>query len=612
MDDPGVVATADRAGAAAGLLSDTDGPAFLGVERSLTGRRWRARPCDERIAAALAQRLGAPDIVGRVMAARHVALDAAEEFLAPRLRDLLPDPSRLRDMDAAAGRIAAAVERGQSVALFGDYDVDGAASVALMHRFLAAAGLTTRIYIPDRIEEGYGPNPGAMRRLRDGGVALVVALDCGTTAFEALSAAADAGLEVVVVDHHLAEPALPRAVAVVNPNRLDETGGLGHLAAVGVAFLLAVAVNRALRRSGWYAQRGIDPPDLMRWLDLVALGTLCDVAPLIGLNRAFVTQGLKVMRARGNPGLAALADCARLTGLPHADQLGFFLGPRINAGGRVGRADLGARLLTTDDPAEARHLAERLEAYNTERRAVEAAVLEEALALVAGPAQGAVALVAGAGWHPGVIGIVAARLVERLGRPACVVALEDGIGKGSGRSVAGFALGPAIVAARQAGLLEAGGGHAMAAGFTVRAERLDELRAFLTERAAAERGAVPAARALDLDGIVTPRGATPDLVDLLDRVGPWGTGHEEPRFALAAARVARADPVGDRHVRLRLADAAGGSLKAIAFRCIGTPLGDALLAARGAPLHIAGRLRADGWNGGRAVQFVVSDAAVPA
>ena len=579
------------------------GGAFLGVARSLNGRTWRARPCDERLALALTQRLAVPDIVGRVLAGRCVGVDDAEDFLAPRLRSLLPDPSCLRDMDKAATRLAAAVKAAERVVLFGDYDVDGASSVALLRRFLSAAGLETAIYIPDRIEEGYGPNAAAMLQLQQQGATLVVALDCGTTAFEALDAAAAAGIEVIV---------LPRAHAVVNPNRLDEMPGLGHLAAVGVAFLLAVAVNRLLRDDGWFAARPAGAPDLMQWLDLVALGTLCDVAPLTGLNRAFVAQGLKIMAARRNAGLAALADVARLNGLPSADQLGFFLGPRINAGGRVGQADLGARLLTTDDPEEARRIAERLDAYNSERRALEADVVDAALEQAEAHGDAPITLVAGGDWHPGVIGIVAARLVERLNRPACVVSLADGVGKGSGRSVPGFALGPAIVAARQSGLLEAGGGHAMAAGFTVREERLDELRAFLTERLQRELPEGSAvARPLDLDGLVTPRAATPDLLDLLDRIGPYGSGHDEPRFALSAARIARADIVGERHVRLRLADAGGGSLKAIAFRCVGTPMGDALLAARGAPLHVAGLLRPDHWNGNRGVQLIVTDAAHP-
>lgn len=588
------------------------GGAFLGVARSLNGRTWRARPCDERLALALTQRLAVPDIVGRVLAGRCVGVDDAEDFLAPRLRSLLPDPSCLRDMDKAATRLAAAVKAAERVVLFGDYDVDGASSVALLRRFLSAAGLETAIYIPDRIEEGYGPNAAAMLQLQHQGATLVVALDCGTTAFDALDAAAAAGIEVIVVDHHVAEAGLPRAHAVVNPNRLDEMPGLGHLAAVGVAFLLAVAVNRLLRDAGWFAERAAGAPDLMQWLDLVALGTLCDVAPLTGLNRAFVAQGLKIMGARRNAGLAALADVARLNGLPSADQLGFFLGPRINAGGRVGQADLGARLLTTDDPEEARRIAERLDAYNSERRALEADVVDAALEQAEVHGDAPITLVAGGDWHPGVIGIVAARLVERLNRPACVVSLADGIGKGSGRSVPGFALGPAIVAARQSGLLEAGGGHAMAAGFTVREERLDELRAFLTERLQRELPEGSAvARPLDLDGLVTPRAATTDLLDLLDRIGPYGSGHDEPRFALSAARIARADIVGERHVRLRLADAGGGSLKAIAFRCVGTPMGDALLAARGAPLHVAGLLRPDHWNGNRGVQLIVTDAAHP-
>lgn len=583
--------------------------AFLGVANSFTGRRWRVRRCDDRTALALAQRLTAPEIVGRVLAARCVPVEDAESFLTPRLRSMMPDPACLLDMERAAERLAAAIERSERIVLFGDYDVDGAASTALLHRFLRAVGVAADIYIPDRIEEGYGPNVGAMLSLKDRGAQLIVALDCGTSAFDALTAARDAGLDVVVVDHHVAEIALPPAYAIVNPNRLDDTSGLGHLAAVGVTFMLVVALNRLLRERGRYPEGGA-APDLMQWLDLVALGTLCDVAPLIGLNRAFVAQGLKVMAARGNPGIAALAECARLNGRPSAEQLGFFLGPRINAGGRVGQSDLGAHLLSMDDPEAARSIAMRLEAFNAERRAIEADVLQQALEQAEAASDGPLVLAAGEGWHPGVIGIVASRLVDRLGRPACVVSLDGGTGKGSGRSVAGFALGPAVIAARQAGILEAGGGHAMAAGFTVAADRLDAFRAFLTDRIAAETApAALTARPLDLDGVVTPRAATAELVELLDRIGPYGAGHDEPRFAIAGARLVRADVVGDAHLRLRLADAGGGSLKAIAFRCLDTPLGRALADRQGAPVHVAGVLRADNWNGNRGVQLIVSDAA---
>src|SRR5215472_13116548 len=446
--------------------------AFLGGERSVCGRRWRLRAGGAVEGQAIAERLALPEILGRLLAQRGIDRDHAPGFLAPRLRDQLPDPSHLLDMEAAAARLVRAVRDGETIAIFGDYDVDGATSAALLVRFFAAVGGRTRIYVPDRLREGYGPNTAALLRLRSEGVRLVVTVDCGTNAHQPLADAAEAGVEVIVVDHHVAEPLLPRAAAVVNPNRLDEESPHGALAAVGVAFLLVVAVNRALRQAGWYTgSRG--EPDLLQWLDLVALGTVCDVVPLAGVNRALVAQGIKVIRRNTNPGLAALAAVAAIGEPLDAYHLGFLLGPRVNAGGRVGEADLGARLLATDDPALAADLAGRLDVYNRERREIEARTLEAAIAVVVGAAQSPVlAFAAGAGWHPGVIGIVAARLKERYERPACVVALADGIGKGSGRSIAGLPLGPAVIAARQAGLLINGGGHAMAAGFTVAAEKI--------------------------------------------------------------------------------------------------------------------------------------------
>ena len=445
-------------------------PPFLGVERSLSGKRWRQRAVDDRAGLALAQQMGLPEIVGRLLAARGVGIESAERFLTPTLRELLPDPSHLRDMDKAVERVVRAVTTGELIAIFGDYDVDGATAAALLQRFFAAIGCRARIYIPDRQREGYGPNVPALQRLRAEGAAIAITVDCGTTAHAPLAAAAKAGLDVIVVDHHVAEPALPPAFAIINPNRLDEASPHGVLAAVGVAFLLVVGINRALRQAGWYAQR--PAPDLVQWLDLVALGTICDVVPLTGVNRALVAQGLKLLQRRGNIGLAALADAAAVGERLEAYHAGFILGPRVNAGGRVGQADLGARLLATDDAVEARAVAEQLHTLNAERREIEARVLAQAIAQVeSGDRSAPLVFVAGEGWHPGVIGIVASRLKERYNRPACVSAIADGIGKGSGRSVAGFPLGPAIIAARQAGLLVNGGGHAMAAGFTVTAER---------------------------------------------------------------------------------------------------------------------------------------------
>lgn len=581
---------------------------FLGVARSLTGRVWRARGADERLALAVSQRLGAPDIVGRVLASRGVRPEEADAMLSPSLRQALPDPSHLKDMDAAADRLARAVQTGEEVAAFGDYDVDGATSSALLKRFFDAAGGRLRIYIPDRRTEGYGPNAPALLGLREQGVSLAFTVDCGVTAFEPLEAAARAGLDVIVLDHHQAEPRLPRAYAVVNPNRVDETSQHRQLAAVGVVFLLLVAANRALRRAGWWTEARPEP-DLLGWLDLVALGTVADVVPLTGLNRVLVAQGLKVMAQRGNLGLAALADVARLQSRPSAFHLGFLLGPRVNAGGRVGKSDLGARLLVTSDPAEAAALAAELDRLNAERQAIEALVLERADAMV-DPAR-PLAFVAGSGWHEGVIGIVASRLKDKHRRPAIVVALDGGRGKGSGRSVAGLDLGAAVTAAKQAGLLLNGGGHAMAAGLTVEEGRIAELRDFLTARCAPVLATLGPAEAFTLDGALGVRGATRELVELLEAAGPYGAGWPEPRFAVAGAEAVKIDVVGGEHVRLLLRGPDGGRLKAIAFRAADAPLGQGLLRARGERLHLAGHLRPDDWAGNRGVQLVVEDAALP-
>ncbi len=580
---------------------------FLGVARSLTGRRWLARLADERAAMALAQRLQVPEIVGRVLSARGVGVDEADTFFNPALKTLLPDPGELRGMKEGAGRLAAAIVAGERIAVFGDYDVDGATSAALLARFFAAVGGRWETYIPDRLREGYGPNEAALLRLRKNGVSVVVTVDCGTSAHGPLEAAAAAGLDVIVVDHHEAEARLPRAVAVINPNRVDETSPHRQLAAVGVAFLLVVGLNRVLRQAGWYGAR--PEPDLLQWLDLVALGTICDVVPLTGVNRALVAQGLKVMARRKNPGLRALADVAGITEAPGTYHAGYILGPRINAGGRIGRADLGATLLTTGDAGEAVALAHRLDELNDERRAIEAAVEAAAVRAVEASGDDAVAFAVGVGWHPGVVGIVASRLVQRLNRPAFVIALADGVGKGSARTIPGVDVGAAVIAARQTGLLIAGGGHAAAAGLTVAEERIGELRAFLVERLAAAVAEAGASPTLGLDGAIALGAANCELVDLLDRVGPFGAGNAEPRFAVAASRVVRADVVGGRHVRCFLVDDAGARLSAIAFRSVETPLGPALLGAAGRALHVAGHLRADSWRGERRVQLLVDDAA---
>jgi len=586
-----------------------DTAAILGVQRSVLGRRWIARGGDDRLGLALAQRLSVPEIVGRMMAARGVDLDSAASFLNPTLRDLLPDPSRLRDMETAANRLVSAINAGESIAVFGDYDVDGATSSALLHRFFSAIGVPLRIYIPDRITEGYGPNLPALMKLHGEGVRVVITVDCGTTAFAPLEGAAKAGLHVVVVDHHTAEPSLPQAAAVINPNRLDDSSACGQLAAVGVTFLLIVAVNRALRAAGWYGNDRAEP-DLKQWLDLVALGTICDVVPLTGVNRALVSQGLKVMARRRNTGLAALADSARLTETPTAYHAGYILGPRINAGGRVGQADMGARLLSTDDPVLAADLARRLEVLNAERRALEQAVLDDAIAKVEREVRDdRFILVAGEGWHPGVIGIVAARLKERYNRPACVAAIENGVAKGSGRSISGFDMGSAIIAARQAGLLINGGGHAMAAGFTVAAANIAALRSFVGERvdALGLDGLMPV---LTVDATLSARGASVETAQIVEKLGPFGSGNPEPRFAIPDMRVMRADVVGENHVRVILTGADGTRLKAIAFRSVEGELGPALLSVKNAPVHVAGHLRVDNWQGQSGVQLLIDDAAV--
>ncbi|MDJ0948371.1 MAG: single-stranded-DNA-specific exonuclease RecJ [Alphaproteobacteria bacterium] len=583
--------------------------AVLGVERSVDGKLWRARLGDDRRAAAIAQRLGVPEIVGRVLAGRGVELENADRYLNPRLKELLPDPFALRDMERAVDRLVAAVRDREPIAVFGDYDVDGATSSAVLHRFLAAIGVPLRIYIPDRIKEGYGPNADALRRLAEEGVRVVVTVDCGISSFDALEAGAAAGLDIIIVDHHKAEPRLPAAHAVVNPNRLDDDSGLGRLAAVGVTFMLVVALNARLRQLGWYGA-GTPEPDLRYWLDLVALGTVCDMVPLQGLNRAFVVQGVKVLAARHNTGLAALSDVAGLRERPGAYHLGYLLGPRVNAGGRVGRSDLGARLMTTDDPGEAAEIANQLDLYNRERQEIEQAVLAEAIAAVDSSAEPlAQTVVAGEGWHPGVIGIVASRLVTRYNRPACVIALKGERGKGSGRSVPGFDLGAAVIAARQAGLVLDGGGHAMAAGFSVEAAHIDALRSFLAERFAHAADAGSLMPSLGLDGILSVGAATPEFLDLIDQAGPYGAGNAEPRFAFADARIAKADVVGERHVRVFLTDVSGARLRAIAFRAFETELGTALLEHRGRSLHIAGHLRHDNWQGRNQVQLHIEDAA---
>lgn len=578
--------------------------AFLGVASSYTGRRWEARAYDERLALALAQRQSLPDLLARSLAARGVGLDDAASFLDPKLRDSLPDPATFKGMNDAAARFMRALQNNEPIAIYGDYDVDGATSSALLLRFLRALGCAPRLYVPDRLKEGYGPNSAAMRALAAEGIKLVICVDCGATAHEPLAAAAEAGMDVLVLDHHATEPALPPGT-MVNPNRLDENDDYGYLAAVGVTYLFVIAANRALRQAGFYSDARPEP-DLMRWLDLVALGTVCDVVRLIGLNRALVAQGLKVMGGRGNAGIAALAKVAGVDRFD-AYAAGFMLGPRVNAGGRVGEADLGARLLSTENESEAAQLAEHLNALNAERRALEAKVLAEAEGMtIIGNMP--MAFVASEQWHPGVIGIVASRLKDKFHHPALVVALEGDVGKGSGRSVPGIDLGAHIIAARQAGLLLNGGGHKMAAGFTVARAKVDALRDFLAERIGKQIAAEPLVPTLTIDGLLASTSLQAGFVREIGRLGPFGTGNAEPRFALASCKVVRADVVGEKHVSVIVMQG-GVRLRGIAFRAMESGLGDALLNAKGKPLHLAGRLRLDEWQGEERVQFQIDDAA---
>jgi single-stranded-DNA-specific exonuclease len=575
-------------------------PAFLNVASSLTGRRWTGPGVeDARRTEALVQAGHVPALAA-VLARRGVAPEAAAGFLGPTLRDLLPDPMSLRDMGAAADRLIRAVRTRERIAVFADYDVDGGASAALLLGWLRGMGRPATLYVPDRIEEGYGPNVPAIQAL-GADHDLILCVDCGTLSHEPLAAA---GCDVVVLDHHLAAETLPRAVAVVNPNRQDESGDLGHLCAAGVVFLALVEANRRLRADG------VQGPDLMAMLDLVALATVADVAPLIGVNRAFVRQGLAVLARRARPGLVALADVARLDRAPAAYHLGFVLGPRVNAGGRVGAADLGARLLSTDDPREAEALARRLEVLNEERRQIEAAVLEEATAQAEarGP-DGPLVWAAGEGWHPGVVGIVAARLKEAFGRPAVVIGLSGAEGKGSGRSVEGVDLGHAVQKAAAEGLLLKGGGHRMAAGLTVRRDRLEDAMARLAELLARQGAGAAPPRELRLDGLLMPSACQPDLCEALEAAGPYGAAAPAPRFALAGALIHSARRVGDSHLKLTLSDGACPPVEAIAFRAYEGPLGAVLEARPGSRLHLAGRPELNHWQGRARVQLRLDDAA---
>ncbi len=590
--------------------------AFLGVERSVCGRAWRDR-LDERGAAralAITQRHDdVPELLARILAGRGIEVDAVTSFLDPTVRALMPDPNSLADMRTAAVRLADGIMRGETIAILGDYDVDGATSAAVLGRYLLHCGLRPIIHIPDRLFEGYGPNAEAIRSLAARGAALLVAVDCGTTSHEPMLEARKLGLDVVVIDHHQADELLPAALAVVNPNRLDDLSQLGHLAAVGLVFMTVVAVNRELRARGfWTVER--PEPDLLGFLDLVALGTVADVVPLKGLNRAFVAKGLVALRRRDSPGLTALMDIARIGGPPEPWHLGFLLGPRINAGGRIGRATLGVDLLLQDDPSECARLAGELDRLNRERQVIEVATVAqaeaEAMAALGAEDKGAVIVTAAEGWHPGVVGLVAARLKERFGRPAFAIALEPGgIGTGSGRSIAGVDLGRAVRQAVSAGILVKGGGHAMAAGVTLRKDSLSSFRAYLEDTLAS---AVEAARREDtlmIDGAVTASAANSAMVATIARAGPFGAGNPEPMIALPAHTLVYAEDVGQAHVRARLRAGDGSTIDAIAFRSAGQKLGIALGQSRGQSVHAVGTLCLDRWNGVERVQLRLTDLA---
>lgn len=575
--------------------------AFLGIDSSLTGRRWIGPPADlERLAEGLAQQAALPLPVARVLAERGVPPAEAAGFLAPKLRDLLPDPLTLRDMDVAAERLVDAAVNGQRIAIFADYDVDGGSSAALLIDWLHQHGRQATLYIPDRIDEGYGPNVPAMTALA-AAHDLIVCVDCGTLSHDALAAAA--GCDVIVLDHHLGGETLPPALAVVNPNRMDEDGALGHLCAAGVVFLTLVQAGRVLR------QRGLPQPDLMAMLDLVALATVADVAPLVGVNRAFVRQGLAVMARRQRAGLVALSDIARLDGAPSAFHLGFLLGPRINAGGRVGRADLGALCLSCRDASQADQLARQLDALNSDRRAIEAAVRLEALSQVEARGDARLSWAAGAGWHPGVVGIVAARVKEATDLPSVVIGVDHGIGKGSARSVPGVDLGSAIQRLAHEGLLLKGGGHTMAAGLTVEEAKIPAAMDRLAELIARDLAGRTGSGDLRISGLLEPSGATAPMYRMLEDAGPFGQAAPAPRFAFSDQLIDSAATMGDRHLRLQFRSPGSPPMEAVAWGAMDGPLGPGLIGAKGRRFHLAGKLELSTWGGRERLRLRLDDAA---
>lgn len=583
--------------------------AAFGVARSMSGRRWRLTETDENAVQALARSASISQALARLLVSRGVTPDAAAAYLNPTLKQFLPEPLMLKDMDRAVLRARTAIERGEKIGVFGDYDVDGSTSAALLHGFLSSVGATPRVYIPDRMTEGYGPNAPALLQLKAEGISLVITVDCGAGAAAPLAAARDAGLDVVVLDHHAVETA-PPAVAHVNPNQPDDTSQLGHVCAAGITFLFVVALNRALRENGWFVSKQTVEPDLVSYVDLVGLATICDVVPLIGVNRAFVRAGLSRLARLERPGLAALAKIADVKPPFTPYHLGFLFGPRINAGGRVGRGGLGVDLLTTSSALSAQEFALHLDTHNRERQAIEKIILEEAIAVAASQADLPFILVASEGWHAGVVGIVAGRLKDRFGKPAFVAGFEGGLGRGSARSIAGIDIGAAVRMARDCSVIDTGGGHAMAAGFSLRPDQVEPFRQFLAGAFSRSGDALASVSELEIGAVVSPTGATVALVDEIAQAGPFGAGNTEPLVVLPDVRVNFADVVGKDHVRLRLSGGDGAGLDGIAFRTADTPLGRGLLAARARRIHAVGRLRVDEWNGRKRVQLQLEDAAL--
>lgn len=582
-----------------------DKTALYDSKTSVSGKVWNLKTGDERLALALSQRVEVPEIIGHILASRGIGLEAVASFLHPTLRDLMPDPLDLKDMQKSIDRVSQALNSKEKIAVFSDYDVDGATSSALLKRYFTEIGHDVTVYIPDRIEEGYGPNVEAMQLLHKQGNTVVLMTDCGTTSFEPLAEAKALGMDVIILDHHTSQATFPECYALVNPNRIDEDSPLTHLCAAGLTFLFLAGLQRKLRENGFF--ENASEPNLMNYLDLVALGTVCDVMPLTGLNRAYVAQGLKVLRWRSNIGLSALADVAGLADTPAAYHLGFLLGPRVNAGGRVGKADYGTRLLSTQDATEARLLAQQLDTYNRERQVIEGIVLDQAIEQIEAKSltNHPVILVGNEGWHPGVIGIVASRLKDRYSRPACVVGFSKGLGKGSGRSISGVHLGEVMHVAAHQNLLIHGGGHAMAAGFSLPQENFEKFYDFLIEKLGASvRETTPT---LTIDGFLSLSGATPDLIDKLALLEPYGNGNPTPRFVFQNVRIAYAEKMGVGHLRCTLMGEDGSKLKAVAFRVAETALGEALLSSQNKRLHVAGTVRLDTWGGHRDVSCTIDD-----